>query len=175
MKAFRFTLRGLFGVVTLLALALAAVSKPTLFWTSAVGSLTFALLAIAIIAAALTRGPRRAFWVGFAVFGWMHLILATTPWFAARTSSLLLTRYCLEQLAAPLGHGLDARMYIEDNVFKGALAEYVPGSPPDRYYKYIVIGQCLFTLLFGLAGGMLGRYSHSKENLYDRTDSANNA
>jgi hypothetical protein len=38
-----------------------------------------------------------------------------------------------------------------------------------------VIGQCLFTLLLALGGGMLGRYFHSKETFYERTESANNA
>lgn len=167
MRDFRFTLRTLFGVMTALALALGAICHPTLFSTSAVFSATLVVLGVAATAAGVTRGPRKAFWAGFAVLGWMHLVLALAliPGLAKRSPSLLLSRYCLDVLAEPLGSAMPPGSSVEQELLDGALADYAPGSPPERYYKYTVIGQCVFTLLLAGFGGMLGYYLHRREGL----------
>lgn len=74
MKGFRFSLWSMFLGVAAVAIACAALAKPTAAWAmafqaAALGVLTFALLAALIY----ERSAARAFWIGFAVVGWGNL------------------------------------------------------------------------------------------------------
>jgi hypothetical protein len=75
------SLRGLFAIVALVAIATAVLLRPTFLVASAVWSMTLFILGGALLAAFCSTGRSRAFWTGFAFFGCMHLILATAPWF----------------------------------------------------------------------------------------------
>ena len=158
MVKIRFTLRHLLGSAALLALACGALRCPTHFCVSLTLSLALGVLVAALVAAAAFRGTRRAFWLSFAIAGWAHLILALTPWFATGTSEILLSRYCLDQLAHPLGYSMPAGYSTHEELLRHAVMEYGPGSPPDRYYKFIVIGQSILTLFLATMGGLLGQY-----------------
>jgi hypothetical protein len=72
---FRFTLLGALGVVLFVALALAAVTSGTVAWVSAVSLVVLTWLCVAVTGALLRRGEARAFWIGFAVFGWVYMLL----------------------------------------------------------------------------------------------------
>ncbi len=72
MVAFRFSMRNL-----LLAILVFGLSLAVLQWNSeVVASLAFTvfltLLAIGVVGAFCRRGAARAFWIGFAVFGWLY-------------------------------------------------------------------------------------------------------
>ena len=125
-------------------------------------SATITLLAGSIIGAVTSRGRHRAFCVGFAVAGWIHAILVFTEWFGQGTGRILVSLYLLERLAPAFGNQLADNMAIQDPLIPNAMANFVPGSPPELYYKYIVIGQSLFTLVTGVLGGFLGAYFHAR-------------
>jgi hypothetical protein len=72
MGRFRFSIATFLTVVTLLALGLAAMASQSRLATSAVFTVFLVLLGVATAGAVLATGPRRAFWVGFAVFGWIY-------------------------------------------------------------------------------------------------------
>lgn len=152
----RFTIRMLLGAVALIGSGLAAIRFPTYFCAALTLSVLFSTLVGAIVVAATCRGASRAFALSFALAGCVHFILALTPLFA--TSRLLLSRYCLDQIAVPLGYAMASNQYVEENTLGHASEGYVPGSPPDRYYKYVVIGQSVFTLLLATAFGVTGRF-----------------
>jgi hypothetical protein len=73
------TILGIMAVVALMATALVALRSTVEIWASAHFSLTLALLCTAIPGIAYSRGGRRAFWVGFAAFGWPYLFLCFGP------------------------------------------------------------------------------------------------
>jgi hypothetical protein len=78
MKWLRFSVGGLMAFVIYAAIGLAAFSKiddPTYGRLSddTYFMITVFALAIATMMAVLTRGRSRARWLGFAVFGWVHL------------------------------------------------------------------------------------------------------
>jgi hypothetical protein len=50
------------------------------FWLSALYTFTMVLLLVAVIAARYRRGNEKAFWFGFAVFGWGFFLLGYGPW-----------------------------------------------------------------------------------------------
>jgi hypothetical protein len=75
----RVTILGIMAVVALVATALVALRSTLEIWASAYFSLTLALLCTAIPGMAYRRDVRRAFWTGFAAFGWPYLILCFGP------------------------------------------------------------------------------------------------
>lgn len=72
MSRFRFSIATFLIVVTLLALGLGAMASQSRLATSVAYTAFLVLLGIATGGALLAAGPRRAFWAGFAIFGWMY-------------------------------------------------------------------------------------------------------
>jgi hypothetical protein len=75
MHRFRFNLLTLFGFVAAVAVACAALARPSQLWLVVVSATSLASLFYAVLAATYGRNARRAFWVGFAVFGWGYIAL----------------------------------------------------------------------------------------------------
>jgi hypothetical protein len=70
MRRFRFSMTTFLIVITLLAGGLAALVSQSRWGASAAYSVFLALLCLSIAGAILARDESRAFWIGFAVFGW---------------------------------------------------------------------------------------------------------
>jgi hypothetical protein len=119
MTRFRFTIAGFFLVLTLVALGLAATVSQSDLAGSAAYTLFLALLCLALAGAILQTLPARAFWLGFALFGWTYWIVefeselptsqqtAFTRFFVGGTSTptqsagpTLVTRHLLSAIAA---------------------------------------------------------------------------
>ena len=79
MKTIAFSIKGLLAAVTLIAVGLFALMNASYVWSSVVLSFTLLLLLIALVAIVYQRGESRAFWVGFAIFGWAYFILTHPP------------------------------------------------------------------------------------------------
>lgn len=94
MRAFRVSIAGLMGFVVLCGIALDALVHPTRFRTCGMTTLAFGILALALVGASLGRA--RAFWLGFAIFSGVYLIVGYSSWF--RTADLLLTSAVMEEL-----------------------------------------------------------------------------
>lgn len=76
MNRFRFSTRSVFVVTTLVACGLGAIVSQLRLAASAVYTVHFALLCVSIVGAFLGRANVRAFWLGFAVFGWCYWFIA---------------------------------------------------------------------------------------------------
>ena len=98
----RISLASLFIVVASAAMATAVLLRPTFYVASTVWSLTLLVLGAAIVAAFASSGKQRAFWAGFAFLGYLHLILATAPWFDELTGRFIVTRHILDKLGTAL-------------------------------------------------------------------------
>lgn len=79
MKALAFSIKGLLLAVTLTAFGLTALLNASWVWTSVVVSVTLLVLLTALLAIPCRPSPRRAFWLGFAIFGWGYLLILHTP------------------------------------------------------------------------------------------------
>jgi hypothetical protein len=75
----RISILGIMAATALTATALMALRSTLEIWASAHFSLTLILLCLAILGIVYRRDERRAFWVGFATFGWPYLILCFGP------------------------------------------------------------------------------------------------
>src|SRR5262249_39466286 len=79
MSRLRFSIASLLGLVLFLAVGLAALREATDLWDSAVFTTTVALLLVSVLLAVHRIGRGRAFWLGFAVFGWLYVGLSLVP------------------------------------------------------------------------------------------------
>lgn len=76
MTRFRFSIASVMGGIVFIAVSVTALKDPSIFWNSLFFTVTGGTLVLSILCTAFQRGPRRAYWVGFAVLGWGHFLLA---------------------------------------------------------------------------------------------------
>lgn len=62
--------------ILVIACGFAALRNPSLLMASTVYTTTWAILLVAILCAIYHDGPKRYFWMGFAIFGWGHFLLS---------------------------------------------------------------------------------------------------
>jgi hypothetical protein len=84
MRRPRFTIASLLVFVLFLAFGLAALRESTEVWDVAVFGVTFLLLLTSVLLAVHRTGPRRAYWLGFALFGGAYLAAGLIPPVGAR-------------------------------------------------------------------------------------------
>ncbi len=76
----RMTIAGMLAFVAVMALVFASLRSASVVWTNVMATLTLIVFLRAALAAFMTRGAERSFWIGFAVFGWVYLILVNWDW-----------------------------------------------------------------------------------------------
>ncbi len=79
MRRFRFHLGTLVILILLLGVGFAALRESNEIWDGSVFSITLGMLLISILLAVHRAEKRRAFWLGFALFGWIYLGLCLVP------------------------------------------------------------------------------------------------
>ena len=79
MQRFRFTIGSLIGFIVICGVALAALKESTDLWERGTFSLTVASLLVSVLLAVHRSGERKAFWLGFALFGCCYLGLSVIP------------------------------------------------------------------------------------------------
>jgi hypothetical protein len=98
MSAPRFTIAGLMGLVVASAVGVAAVRFASETWAGVLLLGTLILLGAAVLGVVHRRGARRAWWQGFALFGWGYLFAAFGPWAADAVAPHLPTTAALDAL-----------------------------------------------------------------------------
>ncbi len=76
----------LMSVILVGSVAFASLRYASAAWSAVVLMATVGLLAWAILAAVYRRGPTRAFWLGFALFGGCYLAMTAWEWWPDRSS-----------------------------------------------------------------------------------------
>jgi hypothetical protein len=127
MRKLRFNIASLLLVVLVAGVGFAALRESNEIWASGVFTITLGVLLISIVLATHRREKRRAFWLGFAVFGAGYLALSLIPSIESR----LLTRKALDYLdskvsrSIPVGVGMAYFEYDDD----GKTDLYVANNP----------------------------------------------
>src|SRR5215472_6795913 len=105
MAHLRISLAGMMILLLGLGLALASFRFPSEAVAAAVVLMTQAILAFAILAVVYRAGERRAFWLGFALFGWAYMALTWESWLGrGEDRPEMLTSIALDHLASGLHH-----------------------------------------------------------------------
>jgi hypothetical protein len=175
-------------VVLVSAVAIAALRSATDTWAGIMLLLTLGLLACSLLGVRQRREARRAFWEGFAIFGWGYLILAFGPWFAEQVTPRLPTAQILTYLHSKIASSvtnirLDGSVSLQQGgstLTADSITFTVQGSGGSttvspqgfvslaaggfsNYDSFVRIGQCLFALLAALTGAMVSRWMYAKE------------
>jgi hypothetical protein len=162
MSRFRISLATLLGIVAVVALGLAGMTSASRLATAALATVTLALLLAAILAAWLLAGSDRAFWVGFALFGWTYLVLVNSDWVGGQfghdltadlsdVAEMMVPEVQVLSVATP---GLGARAAPPQPAIDWA------ESMRQRQMKignFVQIARMLLSLCFALVGGFLAR------------------
>jgi hypothetical protein len=183
-RRIRFNIASLLVVVLLVAVGFAAQRESNEFWDCGLFTLTLIVLLISILLAIHRSDARRAFWLGFTLFGWIYLGLSLVPPIETR----LMTTKALAYLESKMPGRLAA-------VYTMSLSRTGSGSPSDQTQSaaftasgnklvisrggqwklwdattgrllagwggttenFVKIGHSLFALLAGWFGGLLSR------------------
>jgi hypothetical protein len=156
----RFSIKWMLIGIAGAAVACAALVNASELWAAIVYAATLVCLFVALVGAIFRRGRQRAFWTGFAVFGWGYFLLMGAT---------------LENPIGGRAHGLPTHpllMALHDAVAKetGAstarraraaweddLVSRMNRRPHPR--EFAKVGHLVLLLLFASAGGLVGQYS----------------
>jgi hypothetical protein len=160
MRTVRFPIAGLMWAVLVAALGLAALRSSSELWAGATFLATCGILCLAIVGIVCRTDETRAWWLGFALFGWGYLALAFWSPHSLPTTALLHMLEARLGTPKPVGGGLKSVMLAGG--FGGPI-----GGGPDEHFQQI--GHCLLALLAALLGGvissvMFGRRTERDEN-----------
>jgi hypothetical protein len=148
MRTVRFPIAGLMGAVLVVALGSAALRNASTTWAGATFLLTCGVLCLAVVGIVCRGDAKRAWWLGFALFGWGYLVLAFWSLVDLPTMALL------DTIGARLGvtvqfrgstGGMGGGMWSPGPMGGGF------GGPPDGSIQQI--SQCLWALVAALVGG----------------------
>jgi hypothetical protein len=125
MGRWSFGLRQLFLWTSVIALGLVALRSASETWVSVLMGIAVAALASSILLAVYRRGPVRAYWVGFAAFGWLYLLVLAVSWTIAGSTLSPLSAYNLptQKLAYRSYH------WLYDDAFAEYLDKNASGNP----------------------------------------------
>ena len=166
-------MRGLMAAIVLLAVAFAGLRSPTPLWANLWFSLILAALIFSVTAAVYRKGEQRAFWVGFATFGWVYFVLALAPWFHTEIGFQLFSTTILDVLAPYIVQ----KEYLLRSYVGSFNPPFDPGVPspwqhwnlpefpPENPWRmvgyvtlispglYLRIGHAVFCMLVAIMGG----------------------
>ncbi|HWE37419.1 MAG TPA: hypothetical protein VG406_12695 [Isosphaeraceae bacterium] len=184
MRLPRFSIAGLMGLVVVVAVGVAALRFASELWAGVLLLSTVGVLGAAILGIIHRRDGKRAWWQGFALFGWGYLALALGPWASEAIAPHLPTTAGLDALYARLHPAGDVETVRTFSVAKlllltststapSAQAAGAAGLPPGWGSSVVLgppnptpeffhrVGHCLWALLAACVGGLVGRAFHA--------------
>jgi hypothetical protein len=183
MRRFRFNIGTLVGFVLICGIAVAALKESSDWWEKGVFTAVVLILLSSVLLAIHRDSPRRAFWLGFALFGSVYLGLSLFPPIEGR----LVTSPALAYLHSKLpGHSPDYYMFTvkTDGQIVSNPQRTVAFSPNGRRLatgnqgsvriwdattgkplgstggseeNFVKIGHSFFALVLGWFGGIVSR------------------
>ena len=140
MVKFHFSLRWLLAIVGVFAVFFAAAKRGTVVWLQIAFLITFLAMLCTILGIIWSNGQKRAFLIGFLVFGGSYFLIVLSAFCGANAIRLLPSRAVLDVLQL---FGSETQGY---SITFGEMVIW-----PDRYIVHF--GS---SLLFGLVGGWIG-------------------
>jgi hypothetical protein len=188
MKRIRFTIGGLLTVIFCVAVATAALRASTDLWENAVFSTTLFVLATSTLLAVHRTGGKRAFWLGFVVFGGVYLSASVMPSIDSRLLTtqgltyldskipdrsrevLVLTGSAITSSTASTAQAMGGSTAVRWNVsttpYPGSAVRLwtttgrLLGGSSGTTENFLRIGHCVLALLFAFIGGRFSRLLH---------------
>jgi hypothetical protein len=89
---FQFSIRNLLVLVLFVAIGITALFNANGWWNAGLWGCVLTLLSAAILFAVHRREEQRAYWVGFAAFGWIYFALVLVSQWASQPDLIFVTR-----------------------------------------------------------------------------------
>jgi hypothetical protein len=144
-------------LVVVCGFSIAALRASSALWASVTMTLAVGLFLTAVLGAAFRRGQARAFWAGFALFGWSYLIVVFGPWFRTEVAPHLVTTPILEYVEVHIKQLPPGAVPYHNSYYIGAVRTPWSYLGPRNGEEYMRTGHSLVGLLVALIGGILGR------------------
>jgi len=178
MKRIRFTIASLLVVVLFVAVGFAALREASEIWDSGLFSLMLGVLLISILFAVHRHESKRAFWLGFAIFGWIYVGLSLVPSVEPRLITTKALTYLDSNfitgqiwgnvpdnqkehtIAAPF-EGFIVKKRNQDGLLMTYYTSLLAGGGGTTE-NFVRIGNSLLTLFMAWLGGQLSRYIYTK-------------
>jgi len=183
MRKLRFNIANLLALILVLGVGFAALRESSDFWESGLFTVTLDTLLTSILLAVHRTESKRAFWLGFAIFGWAYMGLSVMPSIESRLITTKVLAYLdskvpgrpLEMVALQItetssGSPSDP---VQSAVFAIGRNQLVTTSQglwiqdvttgklrsgwSGTTENFVRIGHSLFALLVGWLGGHLSR------------------
>jgi hypothetical protein len=153
MRKLRLNIASLLGVIVILGVGIAALREASDLWESGVFTATLGILLASILLAVHSAESSRAYWLGFALFGWIYLGLVLLPLIESR------------RITTRALHCLDSKMPVDTVVVPSQVWGNVTGNQKERtipapFQGYIVKRRsewCPDTSLHGIQDLASGR------------------
>jgi hypothetical protein len=155
MKRIRFNIASLLVIIFIHGVGLAALRESSDLWDSGIFTVTIGVLLISILLAVHRIESRRAFWIGFALFGSIYLGLSMVPAIESRLMTTKALAY-LDSEAADrkvVTTALPWTWAVQTGEFSGT----VLGGWSGTTENFVRIGHSLLALLAAWIGGHLSR------------------
>jgi hypothetical protein len=181
----RISLASLIGIVAVIALGLAGMLSTSRLWLMLASTVTLVVLLAAILASWLFSGIDRAFWVGFALFGWTYLIMVNWDWIGGQLGHDLTAgiseaaEWLIPEIKPPpFPFGLPTLPPSAATTSPAPRGPVLPPPPPPLNFidpmeqsrqrqikigNFVQIGRMLGALCFGALGGWLARILAQRE------------
>jgi len=184
MRTFRFNIASLLVIILVLGVGFAALREASDLWESGLFTVVLGSLLISILVAVHRTESRRAFWLGFTLFGWIYLAFSLVPSIESR----LITTKALAFLDSKVpgrslgivtvrlsGNGagspsnqvqniaftIDGKQLATSSQGQVRLWDVTTGRVLGGWSgtteNFVRIGHSLFALLVGWFGGLLSR------------------
>jgi hypothetical protein len=106
------------GVISVIAVGLAALRNANELWVGTLSLLTVGLVGVAVLGMIHGRGATRAWWLGFFLFTVGYLVLVFSPWFSEQVGTTLATTQVLNHVhmrvtSSPLPRSLKFRPLLD--------------------------------------------------------------
>ena len=103
MHGLDFSIKAMLLAMATIALAIAGMTNASLWWGSICLSFLLAMLTLSLLGTVFRRGRLRAFWIGFAIVGWMYAALLYAPGLDRQIGHRLITTKLLAKLRPAIG------------------------------------------------------------------------
>ena len=162
MRNLRFNIASLLVVVLVLGVGFAALRESDETWDSALFTLALCVLFVSILLAVHHNEARRAFWLGFAVFGWIYLGLSLVPSIESRLITTKALTYLDSKVPGRTQSFFKVQFTATGTGSPGNQVQAVAFSPDGRQLATSRLG----TLRLGdvVTGRLVGGWAGTTEN-----------
>ena len=187
----KFKLKTLLLSIAFVAFVLFAMTNARFFWNKYYYVVTILILAISLTRAFVQHGDRRAFHIGFCIFGIGFLLIMFAPWkvpyYGKVTNTVMDSLHPLFEREMSLENAIEGEwtipnlrtgltpqllsvistMTTQDAIRRGLV---IPGANPTitglvstpTPQSFRIMGSPVLALLLGLIGGIIGRLSYQE-------------